>query len=107
MKVTSSRKCPNCGQIGLVINSNNVLSPGICESCLNKLVNYKDLKAANYFCRTYNIPFDPSKWIKIAEGVGPKVFAEYTQVMSDERSTDFFYEVENDNGALWEEATKI
>lgn len=107
MKVTSSRKCPNCGQIGLVINSNNVLSPGICESCLKKLVNYKDLKAANYFCRTYNIPFDPSKWIKIAEGVGHKVFAEYTQVMSDERSTDFFYEVENDNGALWEEATKI
>lgn len=61
MKVTANKRCPNCGQLKLVINSNNVISPGICEDCLNKAIDYKDLKAADYFCRTYNIPFDPNK----------------------------------------------
>ena len=106
MKRTSLKKCPKCGKLGLVLTSNNPISPGICLECLQNFIDYKDLKAADYFCRTYNIPFDPNKWIKIAESVGIQVFETYTEIIMDERPKDI-YSIQEDNGDSWAEVNKL
>lgn len=54
-------KCPKCNKLGEIILSNNPLSPGICINCLNTEIDYNNIKQADFFCRTYNIPFDPNK----------------------------------------------
>jgi hypothetical protein len=61
MAYTSTKRCPKCNTLSIVINSNNPLSSGICCDCLAKAVNIYDLKEANLFCRTFNYPFDPDK----------------------------------------------
>lgn len=54
-------KCPKCGRLGEIILSNNPVSPGICAECLNRELDYNNIQQADFFCRTYNIPFDPNK----------------------------------------------
>lgn len=54
-------KCPKCGKIAEIIFSNNPISPGICEKCLNESLDPSNLRQADFFCRTYNIPFEPDR----------------------------------------------
>lgn len=59
--------------------SNNPLTGfPLCFDCIKKQLKYNDLTDADFFCRTYNIPFDPTIWMKIAEEGGPEVFKLYT-----------------------------
>lgn len=52
-------KCPVCGQYNTIIPSNNPLTPSICEGCIRKAIDYNNLEHADFFCRTYNLPFNP------------------------------------------------
>lgn len=61
MAYTSTKRCPKCNTLSIVINSNNPIASGVCCDCLAKAVNIYDLKEANLFCRTFNYPFDPDK----------------------------------------------
>jgi hypothetical protein len=54
-------KCPICGNYGDLIFSNNPLVPSICLDCVKKEVDVNNLEHADFFCRTYNLPFDPNK----------------------------------------------
>lgn len=55
--------CPKCGRLNceLIINNNPLLSNSnlICYDCLNAALDYNNLNHADYFCRTFNIPFKP------------------------------------------------
>lgn len=81
-------KCPKCGKLAEIIYSNNPLSTGLCANCLNAAIDPTNLKQADFFCRTYNLPFDPTKWIELHDKVGKNIFKAYTQ---------YFYESGNDN----------
>jgi hypothetical protein len=70
-------KCPVCGEMGEMVTTNNVLAQPICFRCVQKNLKYDNLQDANKFCRTYNIPFDPALWIKMAGTLKEKVFREY------------------------------
>ncbi len=107
MGYTSTKRCPKCGKLGIVVNSNNPLSPGICTDCLKELVPWDDLKAANNFCRTYNIPFNPDKWIRIAKSERDNVFITYVSVVMEEYRSDPNYKEEKDNSNLWEKVNEI
>lgn len=55
-------KCPKCGRLAdAIIFSNNPIAPGLCLDCLNREIDYKNLEQADFFCRTYNIPFEPQR----------------------------------------------
>ena len=78
-------RCPSCGKLALIIDSNDPLVPGVCENCLKTNINPKDIQSVDFFCRTYNIPFNPGEWIKLYEKCGDSAFKHYvSQYLSDE-----------------------
>jgi hypothetical protein len=46
--------------------------------------DYKNIEDADFFCRTYNIPFDPNLWIKMSNEFKQNVFKEYTSLYFDD-----------------------
>lgn len=107
MKVTNTRNCPCCKTIGKIINSNNPIQPGICQDCLNKNIDIYDIHQADFFCRSYNIPFVPDTWIRIVKQAGPDVFEHYVQVVMDEYSGNPRYSAVDDNGSIWDEINRL
>ena len=78
--------CPKCGSRNVpLMFSNNPLDGGtICFSCIRENLNYQNLEHADFFCRTYNLPFNPELWIQISKEFGPGVFKEYAAlILSD------------------------
>ena len=76
--------CPICKRPTEVVPTNNPLYPGICLECLQELVDYRDLNQVDFFCRTYNIPFLPEKWLRIAEEAKGETFIFYVDVIKNE-----------------------
>lgn len=53
-------KCPKCGRNKELMFSNNPLSGGtICFDCIKENLKYDNIEHADFFCRTYNLPFNP------------------------------------------------
>jgi NMD protein affecting ribosome stability and mRNA decay len=69
--------CPVCGKKAKLAYSNNILAQPICFDCIKQHLHYDSTHDANIFCRTYNIPFDPSLWIKMATAIKGDVFEQY------------------------------
>lgn len=80
-------KCPRCGEIGELVPSNNPIVQPICFDCIKKILKYNDIKDADIFCRSYNLPFDPNLWIKMAESLQEEVFQQYTEAQLNEDGT--------------------
>lgn len=57
-------KCAVCGANTNLIPSNNPIVPDTCAKCIEAKFDLKNLEQADFFCRTYNIPFEPNMWIK-------------------------------------------
>ncbi len=57
-------KCAVCGANITLIPSNNPIVPDTCAKCIEAKFDLKNLEQADFFCRTYNIPFEPNMWIK-------------------------------------------
>lgn len=57
-------KCAVCGANTTLIPSNNPIVPHTCVKCIEANFDLKNLEQADFFCRTYNIPFEPNMWIK-------------------------------------------
>lgn len=84
-------KCPKCGRNAQLMFSNNPLVPQenvICFNCIRENLSYTNLEHADFFCRTYNIPFDPNLWMDFAKTYGDKVFEEYTSIQLTDNSPD-------------------
>ena len=79
-------KCPKCGRIRQLMFSNNPLSgETICFGCIAENLDYKNIEHADFFCRTYNMPFDPELWIELSDQYKDAVFQEYTNVMLENK----------------------
>jgi len=77
-------KCSICKKTKTVIKSNNPLVAPICSDCLNEQLDYNNLKQANFFCKTYNIPFLPDRWLEMAEEEKEDTFLTYVSIISQE-----------------------
>lgn len=78
--------CPKCGKQNVqLMFSNNPLDGGtICFDCIKDNLNYQNLEHADFFCRTYNLPFNPELWIQTTKEFGPDSFREYAAlILSD------------------------
>lgn len=94
-----TNRCPKCGKLAEIIPSNNPLVPGICGKCISNELDPSNIKQADFFCRTYNIPFDPNKWINLFEKCGEKTFKEYViQFFETDKNNLYHQEVTAD---LW------
>ena len=74
--------------------SNNPLSGNtICFTCIEQNLSYTNLEHADFFCRTYNIPFNPQLWIELANTYNTQVFREYTamQLLDDANKPNLYY----------------
>lgn len=83
-------RCENCGRVSVLVPSNNPLipTPHICFDCVRAKLTYTNLNHADFFCRTFNFPFDPDLWIKLADmpTIGDHVFEEYTKLFLQDDS---------------------
>ena len=69
-----------------VMLSNNPLSgETICFDCINTHLDYNKLDHAEFFCRTYNLPWMPKIWISLMESENENVFKAYTEGVLDEK----------------------
>lgn len=84
MNFVDIKPCPLCGKAKRIVQSNNPIVAGVCEDCLNEQFDYTNLKQANFFCRTYNLPWHPDKWCTISKEAKQETFYEYVTVIKDE-----------------------
>lgn len=76
--------CPHCGRMAeLVISNNPLTGVSICYDCINKQLDYQNLEHAEFFCRTYNLPWEPDTWLSLIDACGTSTFREYTLGMLD------------------------
>lgn len=93
-------RCPKCGKDNLILPSNNPITPGVCFNCVVGALDYDSLLHADFFCRSYNIPFEPERWVKFAEHSKENVFKEYISWVADEYRDKTLY-WDNPTGDLW------
>ena len=68
-------KCPKCGRTKELMFSNNPLSgTTICFDCIKENLDYNNVEHADFFCRTYNLPFKAEAWLNLASTEGADVF---------------------------------
>lgn len=98
-------KCPLCGKLVEILPSNNPIVGGACPDCLFKQINPKNLEQANFFCRTYNIPFKPDKWTELVDRVGSNkaIFEAYTSLWWQENPDAMTMWAEGRTKDLWRE----
>lgn len=101
-------KCPKCGKMAQLMFSNNPLSAPltICFDCINEQLDYKNLSHADFFCRTYNLPFDANLWIEFVKTYGADTFRQYTSAIIEQQEdkTNLYYC--SSTRDLWEKANK-
>lgn len=101
-------KCPKCGKMTQLMFSNNPLSAplAICFDCINEQLDYKNLSHADFFCRTYNLPFDTNLWIEFVKTYGADTFRQYTSAIIEQQEdkTNLYYC--SSTRDLWEKANK-
>lgn len=99
MITTNTNKCPLCGKVGKIVKSNNPLVAGVCLKCLNDQIDYNNIKQADFFCQSYNLPFIPERWLDIAREAEDEVFIHYSEVIGEEYRPNLYYDA--GTGALW------
>ena len=72
-----TKKCPKCGQYNEMLPSNNPLINSTCGSCISRELDFNNAEHGDFFCRTYNIPFEPELWMRMAAEYKDNVFKEY------------------------------
>lgn len=86
MVTFKKQQCPQCGEIKEVMLSNNPLSGDtICFDCINTHLDYNNLEHAEFFCRSFNLPWIPKVWISLIEDCNENIFREYTAGVLDEK----------------------
>lgn len=74
-------KCAKCGKLVEVLPSNNPIVGDVCLDCLAQNINGRNLEQANFFCRTWNVPFKPDLWVELSDRLGSSktLFAAYLE----------------------------
>lgn len=80
----SNGTCPKCGRKRELMLSNNPLSgTTICFECIQSQLQYNNLQHAEFFCRTYNLPWEPELWLQLSEEYKEQTFKQYTILILD------------------------
>lgn len=99
--------CPKCGRKAVVMISNNPLSgKTICFDCIANNLNYKNLEHAEFFCRSYNLPWNPELWIQLSEEHKQGVFRQYTQLVLEDKTNQPNLVYETSTHDLWSRTNK-
>lgn len=105
MSLLKIGKCPLCGKLVEILPSNNPIAAGACLDCLFKQINPKNLEQANFFCRTYNIPFNPDKWVELVDRLGSSktIFDAYATLWREDNPNTTVMWAEGRTKDLWKE----
>lgn len=93
--------CAICGANTALIPSNNKLVPSACPRCIEARVDLKNLEDADFFCRTYNVPFNPNMWIKSIEEDEKHIIQNYQRYYLDTLETKEYMSSTKD---VWKDA---
>ena len=95
-------KCPKCGNYNIILPSNNPIAQSVCQHCITTNLDYNNIEDADFFCRTYNYPFDPEKWILLSKMYKKETFQEYISWVVEEENIQY----ESAAKDIWKEADK-
>jgi hypothetical protein len=96
-------KCAICGASTALIPSNNPLVPSACPKCIELKIDLKNLEQADFFCRTYNLPFSPNMWMKSIQEDEKHIIQNYQRFYLDTLETKEYISNTKD---VWKEANK-
>lgn len=84
-------KCSKCGNLNYVVPSNNPLVKGVCQNCLGSMLDVSRVEHFEFFCRTYNLPFNPNLYMVLYRATDLKnsVFVSYVEKLSDSGEIKF------------------
>lgn len=99
--------CPKCGRKAILMYSNNPLSgETVCFDCICNNLSYLNLEHADFFCRTYNLPFKPELWMKLAEEYKVAVFRKYTEMILEDEENRPNLAYETSTHDIWKRTNK-
>ena len=99
--------CPKCNKRKLLMYSNNPLSgTTICFDCINEQLDYNNIEHAEFFCRTYNLPWQPELWLDLSMTCRKKVFQEYTSLLLDDKANQPNLAYSSSTKDLWTRTNK-
>lgn len=99
--------CPKCGRRKKLMRSNNPLSGStICFSCINEQLDYNNLEHAEFFCRSYNLPWKPDLWINLVAECGENTFEQYTTLMLEDKDNQPNLAYSSSTKDLWSRTNK-
>lgn len=94
-----NEKCPKCGKINTILPSNNPLVPGVCNYCITSNLDYNKVEHGDFFARTYNLPFNPDKWIELVRLYKEDTFKEYISWVAEDNKETLYYQTKTAD--LW------
>ena len=103
-------QCPKCGTQSELVFSNNPLVPSICYECLIENIDVTNIEHANFFCRSYNIPFKPDIWMAVVqenikvEDRDKTIIKTYIKQYLHEDKNNLFYQ--DSTADVWKEANE-
>ena len=99
--------CPHCGRKRPLMLSNNPLSgTTICFDCINTQLDSNNLEHAEFFCRTYNLPWQPELWINLLKTKDPSIFQTYTSLILDDTNNKPNLSYTSTTKDLWSRTNK-
>lgn len=92
--------CPITGKLETLVFSNNPLAVPVSIKYIEQSIDLKDLTKADFFCRTYNLPFNPTYWIKAIDiEDGKHIIENYTKIFLEINKENLYYKTATED--LW------
>ena len=100
-------KCTKCGRTTELMFSNNPLSGStICFDCINSNLDYKNIEHADFFCRTYNLPFNVEIWMELIKTEKENTYKVYTSAVLSEQEDKINLYYTSSTKDLWSKANR-
>lgn len=100
-------KCPKCGyNKKLMFQNNPIGGTPICFDCIKENLNSTNLEHADFFCRTYNLPFQPELWVELEKIHHQEVFEQYAQAVLEDPNNQPNLAYSSSTHDLWNRTNK-
>ena len=100
-------KCPRCGNLNYIIPSNNPLVQGSCVSCISDVLDSSKVEDFAFFCRTYNVPFNPNVYMSLYKEHKKMVFVKYIETLAKDGKLHYTEELDKVWSEVGNEWSKI
>ena len=99
--------CPKCGRrTTLMLDNNPIGGTPICFDCIRANLDYRNLTHADFFCRTYNLPFNPDLWMQTADEHKEDTFRVYTDLILSDKANQPNLAYASSTHDLWARTNK-